>query len=427
MSLWMIVMAARLVNHNRPPSPGFCISVASKGVSFPASRLESTFQGIPVSGDGSVDILSIGYKTGVDELWCVVFSDGAGGTMAEVGLLPFARVALQVAKRVLPPYRSRFSKHQFTQPQLLAVLCLMRYEDWTFRETEVRLGEHRELREVLQLQSVPDYTTLYRFLKRLDDDLIDRGLGETVRRLRRGKTHVRVSAAIDGTGLSYNAVSTFFIRRIEQHSRGMTRHRHWLKWLVVADVKQQILLAQRARQGPWCDTRALPALLDAAGQRVPVREVLADAEFDSEANHEYIRQRWRARSIIPAKPRRGIPRGGIRYEMYRAFPQKEYGQRAKIETIFSVIKRKLSSRAPGRSLPLQIRQALLLGLTYNLYRLRHRLHLRGCQQSRFKSCVLKLRILRELEACFFEVRNLKSLEGKTLLGKTCGAEAPHLQ
>ena len=50
--------------------------------------------------------------------------------MAEVGLLPFARVALQVARRVLPPYRSRFSKHPFTQPQLLAVLCLMRYEDW---------------------------------------------------------------------------------------------------------------------------------------------------------------------------------------------------------------------------------------------------------------------------------------------------------
>ncbi len=46
--------------------------------------------------------------------------------MAEVGLLPFARVALQVATQVLPPYRSRFSKHQFTQPQLLAMLCLMR-------------------------------------------------------------------------------------------------------------------------------------------------------------------------------------------------------------------------------------------------------------------------------------------------------------
>jgi len=193
-------------------------------------------------------------------------------------------------------------------------------------------------------------------------------------------------------GLSPQAVSTYFLRRIEQHNGGKLRYRHYLKWLVVADVKQQILLAQRARQGPWCDRRALPALIHAAGQRVPVREVLADAEFDSEANHEYIRQRWRARSIISAKPRRGIPRGGIRYQMYRAFPQKEYGQRAKIETIFSVIKRKLSSRAPGRSLPVQIRQALLLGLTYNLYRLRHRLRLRGCQQSHFKPCVLKLRI-----------------------------------
>ena len=154
----------------------------------------------------------------------------------------------------------------------------------------MRLSEHREWREILPLRSVPDYTTLYRFLRRLDDHTIPRGVGETVRQWRRGKKHVRVSAARDGTGLSDNAVSTFFLRRSEQHSRGRTRHRQWLQWLVVADGKQQILLAQHARPGPWCDTRALPALLHAAGQRVPVREVLADAEFDSQANHEYIRQ-----------------------------------------------------------------------------------------------------------------------------------------
>ena len=106
--------------------------------------------------------------------------------MAAVGLLPVARTALPVATAVLPPYRSRFSKHQFTQPQLLAVLCLMRYEDWTFRETAVRLREHRELRRVLPLQSVPDYTTLYRFLKRRDDKKIDPALGEAARH--RGNT-----------------------------------------------------------------------------------------------------------------------------------------------------------------------------------------------------------------------------------------------
>jgi hypothetical protein len=38
--------------------------------------------------------------------------------MAEVGLLPIARIALQVAKAVLPRYRRRFSKHPFNLPHL---------------------------------------------------------------------------------------------------------------------------------------------------------------------------------------------------------------------------------------------------------------------------------------------------------------------
>ncbi len=50
--------------------------------------------------------------------------------MAEIGVVHFARVAQEV---VLPLYRSPFSKHTFTQPTLLAILCLMRYEDRTSR------------------------------------------------------------------------------------------------------------------------------------------------------------------------------------------------------------------------------------------------------------------------------------------------------
>ena len=80
--------------------------------------------------------------------------------MAEIGVVKFAGVALRVGQAVLPAYRSKFSKRQFTQPQLLAILCLMRYEDWTFRETEVRLAEHSDLRMALGLRHVPDYTTL---------------------------------------------------------------------------------------------------------------------------------------------------------------------------------------------------------------------------------------------------------------------------
>ena len=58
--------------------------------------------------------------------------------------------------------------------------------------------------------------------------------------------------------------------------------------------------------------------------------------------------------------------------MRRAFPRQLYRRRALVESIFSSVKRKLSARAPGRSLRMQMRQALLLGLSFNLYRLKHR-------------------------------------------------------
>ena len=223
--------------------------------------------------------------------------------MAEVGLLPFARIALQVSRAVLPRYRSRFSKRQFTQPQLLAILCLMRYEDWTFREAEVRLSEHRELRQVLGLVSVPGFTTLYRFLQRLDDQTIDRAVGETVRRLRGSLRHgrKRVRVAVDATGLAQGAVSTFFVRRMHHHGQKPLPWRHWLKWVVAVDLDQQFVLSQLARRGPWNDCANLPAVVEAASRQTRIGVVLADAEFDSERNHTYIRQRLGAQSVIPAK------------------------------------------------------------------------------------------------------------------------------
>jgi len=240
---------------------------------------------------------------------------------------------------------------------VLAVLCLMRYEDWTFREAEVRLREHHELRAALHLPAVPDYTTLYRFLRRLEDDAVDRGLQETVRRLRRRRSRPLLppSTALDSPILRQHLLPPppGAACPTAQASSSL------LKWLIVVDVRQQILLAQRARQGPGCDARALPGLLDVAARSAPLGVVLADAEFDSEANHEHIRQRLGAKSIIPAR-RRGVPNGAIRNQMFRAFPKKPYRQRNKIESVFSAVKRKLSSRAPGRSLTTQIRQALLL-------------------------------------------------------------------
>jgi hypothetical protein len=231
---------------------------------------------------------------------------------------------LQLATEPSPDKSARTRK--FTQPQLLAILCLMRYEDWTFREAEVRLGEHRELRQALGLASGPDFTTLYRFLRRLDDQAIDRAVGETVRRLRstsrKGRRRARVG--VDATGLAQGAVSTFFVRRMHHHGQKPLPGRHWLKWVVVADLDQQFLLSQIVRRGPWNDCANLPAVVEAASEPTRIGLVLADAEFDSERNHTYIRQQLGAQSVIPAKRGKKTWRiHGVRAEMRRQFPRRD--------------------------------------------------------------------------------------------------------
>lgn len=149
--------------------------------------------------------------------------------------------------------------------------------------------------------------------------------------------------------------------------------RHWLKWAVVGDLDQQFVLPQIARRGPCNDCANLPEVVEAASEQTRIGLVLADAEFDRERNHTYIRNQLGAQSVIPPKRGKKIWRiHGVRAEMRPAFPRKVYRRRSLIETMFSSVKHKLSARAPGRSLRTQKRQALLLGLSFNMYRSKHR-------------------------------------------------------
>jgi hypothetical protein len=279
-----------------------------------------------------------------------------------------------VAETVLLSYRSKYSKHLFTQPSLLAILCLMRYEDWTFREAEVRLGEHQELRTALGLERVPDYTTLYRFLRRLDREVVAHALTAVVARLP-PSTPGGLVVAVDATGLAPTAASRYFVDLTRNRGAERTRQ-HWPKWVVAVDVPRRIVLGQLAYAGPANASSTLRPVVDMARQAGMIGLVVADAEFDSERNHHHIRDRLGADSIIPAKRGKSTWQlHGIRAQMRASFPTLRYRQRALVESVFSAAKRKLSSRAPGR-LPLtQHLQTLLLGLAYDIYRVRRALSL----------------------------------------------------
>jgi hypothetical protein len=82
--------------------------------------------------------------------------------------LELARVALASAREALPQYSSRFSRHDYTQHQLYALVALRRLLRTDYRGLEATLRDWAELREALGLSRVPDHSTIQRAERRLD-------------------------------------------------------------------------------------------------------------------------------------------------------------------------------------------------------------------------------------------------------------------
>jgi hypothetical protein len=71
-----------------------------------------------------------------------------------------AREALRLAQRSLPAYSSRFSRKDFTQHQLFALLALKTFFKTDYRGAVALLDDFPELRADLSLDKVPHYSTL---------------------------------------------------------------------------------------------------------------------------------------------------------------------------------------------------------------------------------------------------------------------------
>ncbi|WP_165251048.1 transposase [Paludisphaera soli] len=81
--------------------------------------------------------------------------------------MALARAALTVAAETLPAYSSKFSRKDFTQHQLFAMLAVRKFLKLDYRGLEVLLREWAELREVLGLRKVPDHSTIQKAARRL--------------------------------------------------------------------------------------------------------------------------------------------------------------------------------------------------------------------------------------------------------------------
>jgi len=71
-----------------------------------------------------------------------------------------AREALRLAREALPAYSSKYSRKDYTQHQLFAVLALKTFLKTDYRGVVAVLDDFAELRTDLGLKKVPDHSTL---------------------------------------------------------------------------------------------------------------------------------------------------------------------------------------------------------------------------------------------------------------------------
>ena len=249
-----------------------------------------------------------------------------------------------------PPYGSQDSPQKFPQPSLWACLGVKEDLRQDYRGLEDLWASSAELRAAWGLEfDVPRVHAASG-----DPPPLRKAARATTRRLSRRRSR---------------RGETGFSRRPARHDSVRRPARRFRMLSMVVWVRPQAICAQGVRVGPGSQSRLLPPLVQETVRHVAVRRLLADADYDSEPTHRWLREEQGIESIIPATGcRPGRARTPYRRRMQRYFPRRKYGRRWIAETVASVLKRKFGEALTTRRWWQQVKQALLRGLVYNLRR-----------------------------------------------------------
>lgn len=298
--------------------------------------------------------------------------------------------AYELAQLTLPDYRSKFSRQDFTLPQLFACLVLREHQKKSYLGVEALLEDSPSWRAAIGLRRTPDSNTLWRAFQYLIQPsgfqrMLDQMVAEAKRRgLIRGRLK---PVALDSTMFESHHVSRHFEKRQKQTARqnrknhGKKRanrrrravHKRLPKLSAAVASASHIIVAARATTGSGGDQPFFEPLLREAQQRAKFRVAVADAGFDSEANHGVARQDLGVRSIIPpaagrptAKPPSTHYRRLMQQRFARQADQTCYGQRWQVETVNSMLKRNLGSALRARTSRRRSQELFLRVVTHNL-------------------------------------------------------------
>ena len=194
-------------------------------------------------------------------------------------LLQFTRMCMQRATERVPPYRSKFSKHTFTQPQRIALYCLKLKLGVPYRELIDWLSEMPRIQQTLGLRSLPHLATVQKAFARLET---------AIWRVLQQVSASRVEgdgdgvAALDASGWDRSYASRHHTRRVKLQIRS-------LKVTLLVDTGSQTVLDLHITTTRKRDTQIAPGLIERNLDRFEV--LSADKGYDARSLRRWLRSR----------------------------------------------------------------------------------------------------------------------------------------
>jgi hypothetical protein len=293
------------------------------------------------------------------------------------------RIAHALGREALPKYFSKFSRRDFTLPQLFACLVLREHQRKSYRQTEALLRDSRPWCRDIGMSKFPDHNTLCRAFHALH---LARRQGKLLDRVTRWFAVARQLGsivAIDSSLYDTHHRSRHYEQRCRHYasrekSTANTRRSRSVKrcpkLAVGVCTRSHVILSTRVKTGMGSDCRDFEPLLFDAWRRHPrLKTVLADAGYDSESNHRIARLDMNVRSFIKTgagRPSKKPPSGYYRRLMSKRLKGsqkgKKYSQRAQVETVNSMLKRNLGDSLRAKSPRARREEQLLRVLTHNI-------------------------------------------------------------